>query len=414
MITVENAELLIKTPDPAGAVFGTCKYSRSTGREIILQYQVQRMSDVSDENYYIWSEDNGRTWSKPVQIYSKSDTSKFKPITLPSGDYIEGAVNPFTKERILFKVDRVKSDNVDSDIPEMFWQQTSMLYALSTDDGRSHGPFRPMIKPGKDYSEMHPFDGLYLGQNQVYGIHVPLFPDPQTVLVPLDTSVLGEDGKIYNPCNCHSFDQTVVLIGRREGNGYVWDAGRPFLANPHTQSTRGFCEPTLAQLDDGSILMVLRGSNDTKPDVPSYKWFTISRDRGKTWSAIEPWTYDDGAAFFSPSSIGHLVRHSNGRLFWFGNIIPKNGQGNSPRYPLVVGEVDRKTGKLICSSVTTVADRAADQSDRLQLSNFGVYEDRETRQFVLDVTHFYPAGGKDRRGWGDAWTGDIFRYRINM
>jgi hypothetical protein len=414
MITVEKAELLVKTPDPVGAVFGTCGYSRSTGREMIFQYQVQRMSDVADENYYIWSEDNGKTWSVPVQVFNKFDPAKDKPITLPSGDYIDGWPNPFTHERILIKADRVKPDTIDSDIPQTFWQQTSMLYALSTDDGRSHGPYRPIVKPGKEYRETHPFDGLYMGQNQVYGIHAPLFIDQDTILVPLELSVLGVDGKIFNPCNSYDFSQIVILIGRRDGDGFIWDSGQPLLADPYTQSTRGFSEPTLAQLDDGSILMVLRGSNEGKPEIPSYKWFTISRDRGKTWSAIEPWTFDDGAAFFSPSSTCILIGHSDGRLFWFGNIIPKNGQGNSPRYPLVVGEVDRNTGKLIRSSVTLIADRSPDQSDRLQLSNFSLYEDRETRQLVLDVPHFYPAGGKDRRGWGDAWTGNIFRYRINL
>ena len=415
MIIVESSELFLQTPDPKGAIFSQTTYSRSRGEELICQYRLQRMSDVSDEEYYVWSEDNGQTWSTPVRLSGKFCSVESRRIQLPSGQYIGGWMNPFLPdERMLFRVGRSKPDDVDSDTPEQYWPQSSMQYALSEDDGRSHGAYQSIIKEGSDFDEAHPFDGLYLGRNQVHNIHIPLFLDADTVLAPFDLSVLGEDGEILNPCHCHDYSQVVVLIGRRNGAEFAWDASRPILADPHTQSTRGLSEPTLARLDDGATLMVARGSNESKPDMPAYKWFSLSRDEGKTWSAVAPWTYDEGEAFLSPSSMCQLIRHSTGRWFWFGNIIPHNGMGNSPRYPLVAGEVNGKTGRLIRSSVRTIADRADEQSDRLQLSNFNLYEDRVTQQFVLDVPHFQPAGGKDRRGWGDAWTGDLYRYRVNV
>ena len=87
-------------------------------------------------------------------------------------------------------------------------------------------------------------------------------------------------------------------------------------------------EPTIAEMPDGRILMVLRGSNDAKPQLPGHKWFTTSADEGKTWEPVTRWTCTDGSPFFSPSSMSQLVRHSSGRYFWIGNITPENPCGN--------------------------------------------------------------------------------------
>ena len=72
--------------------------------------------------------------------------------------------------------------------------------------------------------------------------------------------------------------------------------------------------------------MVLRGSNDRRPELPSWRWIAFSSDGGRRWTPPEPWTYDQGEAFFSPSACSQLLRHSSGRLFWLGNI-----NGESPR-----------------------------------------------------------------------------------
>ena len=43
-------------------------------------------------------------------------------------------------------------------------------------------------------------------------------------------------------------------------------------------------EPTLAQLDSGRILLVMRGSNDKRPELPSYRWHSFSTDGGRHWT----------------------------------------------------------------------------------------------------------------------------------
>ena len=411
MLSVAGPELLLTAPDDTTAIFSNCTYSRSTGTELVLSYFYERVSDVADETLYRWSEGNARTWSDPVKVGEQLELTAQPLLTLPSGPYVGGHANPFRPERLVLGTARVLPEGMDPDVPQSYWTQTGLTFALSTDDGRTLAPARPLVKQGAGSTEQHPFDGLYLGRNQVYALHRALFLDADTVLVPAELSVLGEDGALYNP---HGWDfaQVVVLIGRRQGDTFGWDSSAPIRLDAFTESTRGLNEPTLGRLADGGIIMVLRGSNSFLPALPSRKWLSVSADEGQTWSYPQPWTYDDGDAFLSPSSISHLVRHSSGRLFWFGNICPENADGNSPRYPLVVGEVDLRAGLLRRDTVTTIADRTPDKSPQIQYSNFSVYEDREAGEFVLDVTHYVPSGKPNRRQTAEAWTGNVYRYRI--
>ena len=142
-------------------------------------------------------------------------------------------------------------------------------------------------------------------------------------------------------------------------------------------------------MEDGRILMVMRGSNGGKFDphdqLPSYKWYAISNDGGETWSKPEPWCFEDGKTFFSPSSMSSLFKHSSGRCFWVGNMTPVNCQNNLPRWPLVIGEVNPANLKLIRSSLLTVdTQREEDLSKgRLDISHMTMIEDRETKEIVL-------------------------------
>jgi len=145
-------------------------------------------------------------------------------------------------------------------------------------------------------------------------------------------------------------------------------------------------EPTIARLADGRLLMVMRGSNQGKPGLFGGRWAAFSADDGRTWTAPREWTYANGRRFFSPSSCSQLVPHSSGRLFWLGNIVPQNPNGSLPRYPLVIGEVDLRTGSLREETITIIDDRGREDSERLQLTNFFAREDRETSEFVLHLS----------------------------
>ena len=197
----------------------------------------------------------------------------------------------------------------------------------------------------------------------------------------------------------------VVLIGTWITETKIeWDLSQ-VVRNIPEASTRGAIEPTIIEMPDGRILMVIRGSNDVKPHLPGYKWFSVSTDGGFTWSALKPWTYSDGTNFFSPSSCSQLLAHSNGRYYWLGNICPENPKGNSPRYPFVIAEVDPKTLLPVKESVLKVDDRRPGEHEDMFLSNFFAHEDRETGEILLYMYRAFLYGHS-------AFDGDSYLYRV--
>lgn len=218
-------------------------------------------------------------------------------------------------------------------------QKTYYLrYRVSTDAGRSWLFEEPIVQAG-DYSAPHPFAGVWIGSNSVYlgdlGC-IPLLTREGKVLVPSQSPPLGPDGTLWNPSGGHTYTDVLVLIGTwTNAHRLSWQVSR--VTGDPQRSSRGLIEPTLTELPDGRILMVMRGSNGGKIDprhqLPSWKWFAVSKDGGRNWSTPQPWTFDNGQPFFSPSSMSSLVRHSSGRCFWAGNLTPKNCEGGLPRFP---------------------------------------------------------------------------------
>src|SRR5439155_6376799 len=106
--------------------------------------------------------------------------------------------------------------------------------------------------------------------------------------------------------------------------GFEWSAGARVEISPEV-SARGLMEPEIAELTDGRLLVVWRGSTEgwdhTVARIPGRKFHSLSSDGGRTLSPPREWAYDDGSAFFSPSSFHRMIRHSvSGKLYWLGNI----------------------------------------------------------------------------------------------
>ena len=197
------------------------------------------------------------------------------------------------------------------------------------------------------------------------------------------------------------------FIGEWKNNRLEWELSERLKIDPNL-SSRGLDEPTIIELNDGCMLIIFRGSNMSITHQPGYRWYSISKDKGYSWSKVSPLKYDTGENFFSPATGSRLIRNSgNGKLYWIGNILKENPDGNWPRYPLQIAEVDEKKIAVIKETVSVIEDKQRGDSPFVQFSNFRVYEDRETNEFVLTMARIQEISEKDL-------TSPAYQYRIEI
>jgi hypothetical protein len=93
-----------------------------------------------------------------------------------------------------------------------------------------------------------------------------------------------------------------------------------------------------------------------------------------------------------------------------GNLALRDerANGNWPRAPLVIVEVQEEPFTLKRDTIFAVDERGYNDSPRVQMSNFRFYQDRETGDVVIFLTRY---GEKSEKEWMVA---DYYRYRVEM
>ena len=383
-------EVFLKSPGKGTAVMAFAYYTKSRGGGMISIEQRWSRSDTIDIAYFRTSPDYGRTWSPPAP----RATGEKRPDGMLRRHVRGGWIHPQTGRYIEFWTQGL----LPTDDPLEGMRRWTIWYSVSG------APPRQIASKGHTPAE--PLPGVTIGKNSYMlgdNTCLPIALGDGTILLPMQITPLSADGTLYNPAGAYTYHDAAVLRGRLRGKQIDWELGDLVKGDP-SLTTRGLVEPTLAPLSGNRVLMILRGSNDKNHALPSRRWVSFSSAGGRRWTTPEPWTYDDGQPFFSPSACSQLVRHSSGRLFWFGNITPENPRGNRPRYPFIVGEVDRNSGLLKRSSVRVVDTLQPGEDPVLTLSNFYAREDRRTRELVLHMTRLF-THPKD-------WAGIAYLYRI--
>ncbi|MFV2067029.1 MAG: sialidase family protein [Pirellulales bacterium] len=403
-------KILLESPAAGVRVNGAAFYTRAQGADMILRYAEQTKSDKSDVAYRRTSNDNGRTWSDPVVETTNRSVARG---TQRRGRY-PGFVDP---QRDILLV-MVLQGLLPTDNPLEGMKHWTLRYSLSRDGGVTEYFDGAAVHRGNGYSEQHPWPGVWTGKNAAMIGDMtcrPIRIRTGEILQPVQITPIGPDGEYHNPGGGYTYHDSAVLIGSWNVSETLdWEISARVEADPN-RSTRGMIEPTICEFPDGRILMVMRGSNDRKPQLPGYRWVAVSSDQGRNWSQPRPWTFEDGTRFFSPSSCSQLLQHSSGRIYWIGNISPVNPRGNHPRYPLVIGEVDRKTLRLRQETLCTIDDRRPEDRERMQISNFFAQEDRETDEIRVIVSPLFrnpPPPNTTGHPPPLDWTADLWVYRV--
>lgn len=388
-----RTEIFLKSPGKGAAVMAYAYYAARRGGGMISIEQRWSRSDTVDRAYYRRSNNYGRTWSKPVEQVTGERRANGMFRRHPRGFWVDpskGKLLEFWQEGVL-----------PTDDPLEGLRQWRIHYRVA------EGPAHPLIHRGNEYNSDHPLPGVWAGKNSAAIGDQSSQPMSYRgrVLLPVEVAPLAPDGSLANPGGGYTWHDSAVLHGRWIGNQLEWEMSDLVKGDPE-RTTRGTIEPTIAELGDGRLLMVMRGSNDRKPHLPSHRWVSYSRDGGYRWTKPEPWTDEAGNAFFSPSSCSQLLKHSSGRLFWLGNLVRDNPRGNRPRYPFVLAEVDRKSGLLRKSTVRIVDDLKDGENPQLTLSNFYAREDRQTGEVSIHMTRLFALP--------DGWQGDATLYRVRI
>ena len=412
-ITLVGREKFLATPEAGVRTNARSFYAFDDGDQLISVHTSLSRSDTFDAAYRRYSADNGRTWSAATRIATFEETARGTRRIYPRIGYAVADRDVLIEFEI--------RGTLPGDDPLEGMKHWALYHRLSRDGGRSAYHEGPVIQAGGQFSASRPFPGVEIGKNSMMigdQACVPITLDNGELLQPVQITTLGPNGEYHNPGGGYTYHDAAVVIGKWNAQDRLeWTLSSRIVADP-ARSTRGMLEPTVIQFASGKILMVMRGSNDRRPELPGYKWYSVSEDRGRTWTPPQPWGFSGGQKFYSPSSCSQLLKHSSGRIYWIGNISPTNPRGNLPRHPLVIGEVDPQTMLLIRASLCTIDERRPGESERLLVSNFFAREDRRSSEILVHCSPIHrvdaprsqdrPAGGKRD------WTADAWLYRLEV
>ena len=382
-------------------------------------------SDWSNTHRQRYSFDNRRTWSPWQPIFKEAPEQNGFVLSGGTSQDGSGPFDPASGMLIKKVFQRILQGDPEEAL-SVVWSGDRRFcdhgfYQLSSDNGEhwddghlmkyEDGPdFDPENWGNPDYfrtNEMY-IGGLTVHSkgNVVFAATVPVpFRDAEDEKVPVIFPNTYREGCVAG---------AMCFVGKwdPEIKDYSWQtSNRIFL--PRKISTRGLVELDLSELKDGRLLLIMRGSNYGMDSLecPGRKWYSISENGGLTWSEIQDLRYDTGEQFYSPATFARTIRSTvTGKLYCFLNISTTPPVGNGPRYPLQVVEIDEDKVCLKKETVTIIDDFNPElDSKHLQVSNFGLLEDRENQTVEL-----YMARLGSRGGGAKIWDSDTYRYIIRF
>jgi hypothetical protein len=393
-MTIERSLSFPDLLDRTILTVNTC-YADTKGERLLQDYVELTASDTFGGHYRRISDDNGAIWSLPQTL--------FTPVQTPQGtwrrgestvlaDYEEGAVLHFFNMPLY--PEGIFSGAVG--------QYTRIFLQVSFDKGATLSAPFPLIETGKD--PVHWCEGVTYGKNSAAISFCNPVKHRGTILLPVQKVPEGAD--FTRPFDIRW--ESGCFIGRWNNRMIEWELGETVTVD-ETLSSRGLCEPAIAELSDGRLLMVVRTSNSRMPQMKNYRRAFISSDHGKSWQGPRLFSFDDGSPFFSPATGSWLLRHRmTGKLFWIANILDSNPDGNRPRYPLQIAEIDEEKIAVKKKTLVTIDTKRPEDSPLVQFSNFRVYEERGSGDIILFMARLQEKGELHSSSF------PLYSYRIRM
>lgn len=406
-ITQVTCEVIRTYPEAGTAVNVWRRYVGSGGEmEEVVTWEA--VSDTPDNPQRRWSADNGLTWSDYEAMPDIVSYVNGARIYWAAGPY---AYDPAAQATVSIWLRQTTINGID---------YNHCFSRVSRDNGHTWSdPQLLRYEDGAEFDSANPLNPEFLDNNQAYCGQNLYMRSDGSLLFGGASANIPDDAPNPNPYNVSAPYMTndarniggVNFVGRwnAEQEKYDW-SGSSVSWVPRQVSSRGMMEPAVAELQDGRLLTVYRCSNDNLGgyDQPGRKRYTVSSDGGQTLSEVMELKYDDGTQFFSPSAYHNFIRHSQtGKLYWIGNIIPSPASGNSPRYPLIIAEVDEEDISLKKNTVTLIDTRRDGDGSGLQLSNFALLENRATHNIEIYLTRF----GEDS---SNVFSANAYKYTVSL
>ena len=384
-------------------------------------------SDFAETCRVCYSDDNGRTWGPWKDVYAETferigDKGQHERMFY---DFNADIYNPVHRHYVSVGMERIFA-NGHEEAYRKYWSgevgfcDHSYLCVRKVGSDVST-PYLIKYEEGSEYDPANPLDENYFLKNNSYFGKPYVMKNGDVIFAvgpPVITCcrMLGIDAQEIFPSNPYVHHGLIIGRGRWNGEKYDLTFSRPVVISD-LKSSRGVDEPLIAELNSGRILVVFRGSNvQTKnwntriePGTPGHKWYCYSDDGGKTFTDPVPWHFDNGEVIYSSATISYFLRATkNGKLYWFGNITDHNVNGNYPRYPLQLVEIDETYGTAKRNTLTVIDTRREGESEFLQLSNFALLDDRETGDIECYLTKIGILGNTQ------VWRAPAVRYKIYL
>lgn len=420
-------ELYALSPQPGQTPNVNVAYAGPDGLRRVESRSMEVSNDWSDHLQERFSEDNGRTWGEwqPASALAEGRNPTQGDLTMEGGHASGGELDPAAGVRFATTLQRILRGDPSTYINDLFGPgirrfSDHCFYRVSDRAGKPVGPLRMFrYEDGPEFDPQNWGAPDYWRRNEMYPGGVTMLPNgtviaAMTVPVPMDDPRDKGIRAIF-PADlrpgCTAGAMTFVGRFNAATGDYDWKLSNK-VAIPLHVSSRGLVELAITRLNDGRLLMVMRGSNAglDPAKAPGNKWITLSNDGGLTWSPVSDFRYDTGEPWYSPASISQCFRsRKTGKLYFIGNMLDKPTEGNSPRHPLQIAEIDEAGATIRRSSVTIIDGRdPATDAESIQFSNFCLLEDREHQHLELYMPRYGAKGG----AWGAS--GDVYKYTLRF